>query len=373
MAVFYALVGAVIVFVVLLDTFEAVVLPRRVTRPYRPSRLFYRTAWELWLAATAPGPIDRYRQALLGAFGPLSLLTLFALWATGLVLGFGLLHHAAAPDGRGLGESLYLSSTTFTTLGYGDLTPSNTAGRMLAGIEALVGFGFLAVVIGYLPVFYQAFSQREVAISLLDARAGSPPSAGELLARLAPARGAALDRFLVEMERWAAEVLEGHLSYPVLAYYRSQHDNQSWLSALACSLDASALLLTVVDAADRHQARLTFAMGRHVLVDVALVLRRTPQPPPEDRLPPELLTAMLAKLRAAEVAVRDDEPARAKLTELRGLYEPFAQALASYLRLDLPPVWRDSERPDNWQTSAGMRRAGGLATLAAGPVDEHFD
>src|SRR5262249_13723992 len=160
--------------------------------------------------------------------------------------------------------------------------------------------------IGYLPVLYQSFSRRETLISLLDARAGSPPSAGRLLLRLPPlkADGAPLEKFLDQAEVWAAEVLESHLSYPVLGYYRSQHDNQSWLATLVCTLDVSSLLLTVVEGVDRRQARLTFAMARHTLVDLSLVLRRRPQPPEEDRLPPGRLTALCQSLREAGVAVR---------------------------------------------------------------------
>ena len=372
MAVLDALVGAALVLLVLDDTFEAVVLPRRVTRPYRFARVYYRTAWRAWSALACRLSAARSRQSLLGVFGPLSLLALFTLWAVGLVVGFGLLHYAFAPDGRTLGENIYLSGTTFTTLGYGDVTPSGPAGRALAVAEALIGFGFLAIVIGYLPVFYQAFSRREVTISLLDARAGSPPSAGEMLLRLPPDKGTALSQFLEEAERWAAEVLEGQLSYPVLSYYRSQHDNQSWLATLACSLDVSALLLTVVRGADTQQPRLTFAMARHALVDLALVLRQPPAAV-EDRLPAERLEKLLLALRAAGVVVRDDEAARAKLAELRGLYEPFAAALSAYLHLPLPPVWREGGGPDNWQTSAWMRRAAGLTNLAPDPRDDHFD
>ncbi|HEX4592043.1 MAG TPA: potassium channel family protein [Gemmataceae bacterium] len=368
-----SVVGLCLIGSVLLDAFEAVVLPRRVTRRYRFTRAYYRTSWRAWRWLADHIPAGGQRQSILSIYGPLSLLGLFWFWAVGLLIGFGLLQFAVAPDGRGLGETLYLSGTTFTTLGYGDVTPAGAAGRVLAVAEALLGLGFLAVVVGYLPVFYQAFSRRELTISLLDARAGSPPSGAALLLRLPPKRGRATNRFLEETERWAAELLESHLSYPVLSFYRSQHDNQSWLAALTCSLDAAALTLTVAAGADRQQARLTFAVARHAIVDIALVLRLQPVPAAYDRLPPARLTELLAALRSAGWTVRDDEPAAAKLGELRGLYEPFAQSLADFLRLDLHPVWADPGRPDNWQTSAGMRRAAGLGHLAADPRDEHFE
>jgi hypothetical protein len=132
-------------------------------------------------------------------------------------------------------------------------------------------------------------------------------------------------------------------------------------------------LLTVVDAVDRQQARLTFAMSRHALVDLALVMRRLPEMASADRLPPARLCALREALRSAGIAVREDETACAKLTELRGLYEPFAVALGDYFRLRLPDVWpEDNDRPDNWQTSAWMRRAGPITALGVDPKDEHF-
>src|SRR6267143_206797 len=201
--------GALWVVVIIWDAFEALV--RRV----RPG-----------------GP----RETYLSFCGPLSLLVLLAVWAASLIAGFALLQTGLGAGlnvagGGSFTDHLYLSGETFFTLGLGDVTPVSRAGRVLVVIEAGIGFAFLALVIGYLPVLYQSFSRREVNITLLDARAGSPPTAEELL------RGSWSDReeltvLLREWERWSAEVLESHLSYPVLSYYRSQHDNQSWLTAL---------------------------------------------------------------------------------------------------------------------------------------------
>lgn len=368
-----AVAGVLLILFVLVEAFEALVLPRRVTRPYRFTRLYYRVGWRVWRTAARLFRTHRREQTFLSAFGPLSLLVLFALWAAGLVLGFGLLHHAA-PREAGLWESVYLSGTTFTTLGYGDVTPTVPASRALAVVEAATGFGFFAVVVGYLPVLYQAFGRRETLIALLDARAGSPPAAGRMLLRTPPgADGDTLVGFLAAAERWAAEVLEGHLSFPVLGYYRSQHDNQSWLAALTCVLDACAVLLTVVEGADRTQARLTFAMARHTVVDLGLVLRQRPAPPAEDRLTQARLGELVTALRAAGVKVRDDAAARTRLTELRGLYEPIVVGLAAHFRFVVPAVWPADEKPDNWQTSAWMRRAEPLTALGADPADDHFE
>src|SRR5208337_2218777 len=148
--------------------------------------------------------------------------------------------------------------------------------------------GLLAVVMGYFPVLYSAFSRREVSISLLDARAGSPPTAAELMRRHAYEGGdQALSLLLLEWERWSAELLESHISYPLLCYFRSQHNNQSWISALTAILDTSALMIAGVQGHEARQAQLTFAMARHALVDLAQIFSLDPTNKAPDRLTPE--------------------------------------------------------------------------------------
>jgi hypothetical protein len=368
---------------VLFEAFEVVVLPRRVTRPYRFTRLYYRSFWKLWraVALSAMGR-RRVREAFLSWFGPLSLLGLFVCWFLGLVLGFGLLMWSldlpvqvtveGKPD---LPTYWYLSGVTFFTLGFGDVTPREPIGRMLLVIEAGLGFGFLALAVSYLPVLYQAFSRREVTISMLDARAGSPPSAAQMLIRAAEGGGCdALDPFLREWERWAAEVLESHLSYPVLSYYRSQHDNQSWLAALTAVLDTCALLLTGLKEQKPFQAQLTFAMARHAVVDLALVFQVPPLAPVPDRLPADKLQSLREKLRKVGLDLRAEPAVDAKLAELRGMYEPFVNAMAWHFVMDLPAIDPDVVAVDNWQTSAWTRRTPGIGKLPIqDPSDQHFD
>jgi hypothetical protein len=382
MQVVAAVAGLALIVLIFTDCFQAMILPRRVAWRWRPTRLYYRAAWVLWKAVARLLPAGKRRDSFLSVFGPLSLPVLFILWAVGLIVGFALLHVGLASPLNPSGEPgdfpslFYLSGETFFTLGYGDVTvtAASSAGRVLSVTEAGLGFGFMAVIIGYLPVLYQAFSRREVAIGLLDARAGSPPSAGELLRRLgrAGADTAAAAPLLSEWERWSVELLESHLSFPVLSYYRSQHDNQSWLAALTVMLDASALLLTgAAESGLRYQAQLTFAAARHAAVDLALTFRTPPRQQPE-RLPGETLQQLRAALRAAGLPLREGAAVDAKLAELRGLYEPFVAALADYLRFALPPVWPDKPPVDNWQTSAWMRRAAGFGELPAAG-DDHAD
>jgi hypothetical protein len=367
-------------FLVLRDCFEAIFLPRRVNRPYRPTRLYYLLMWPIWTALARRIASGRRRETFLSFFGPLSTLGLFAAWVVGLVIAFGLLHWSLGSTLHGADGAatpwtyIYMSGVTFFTLGIGDVTATDGLGRFLTVVEAGLGFGFLAAVIGYLPVLYQAFSRREVTISMLDARAGSPPSAAQLLLRLAWAHDiVGVNPFLREWERWSAEVLESHLSFPMLSFYRSQHDNQSWVVALTTVLDTSALVIAGVQGADTYQAQLTFAMARHAAVDLALVFRTPPIPPDPDRLPAARLHQLAELLRESGVTLHDGPLFAERLHELRDMYEPFVNALARRFLFTLPPVFPEKPTTDNWQTSAWTRRTPGIQGLPGAAAEEHFD
>jgi hypothetical protein len=381
MGIVLALASALLIGVVLLDSFEVMVLPRRVTRNLRLTRFYYRGAWLLWRSVGQHLPPGRRREYFLSMFGPLSLLGLFATWELGLIFGFALVQWSLgtalqAPEKEvGFGSYLYFSGATFFTVGYGDVAPVTPFGRALSVAEGGLGFGFMAVIIGYLPVLYQAFSRREVTISLLDARAGSPPSAAQVLLRLAQACSFdAVDPFLAEWERWAAELLESHLSFPVLSFYRSQHDNQSWLAAVTSILDTCALLIATVDNTCPYQAQLTFAMARHAIVDLALVFRTPPLTPVPDRLSDSHLSQLRKVLREAGLVLHEGPAVDARLAELRAMYEPYVNALAQFLLFMLPPILSDKAPVDNWQTSAWMQRTPGIGKLPhLDALERHFD
>jgi len=366
-----AIAGAVVILAVLWDAFEALVLPRRVTRRLRPTRLFYGAMWRLWTLGAHVIRAGGRRETYLSYFAPLSLLLLLNVWAFSLVGGFALLQWSLGLALKTLDhppsvwDALYMSGSTFFTLGLGDIVPTTGMARALTVVEAGVGFMFLAVMVGYLPVLNQAFSRREVSIVLLDARAGSPPTAGELLRRHAD-DPAGLVTLLHEWERWSADFLESHLSYPVLTYFRSQHDNQSWLAALTTILDASALTSVTMQGEAERQARLTFAMARHAVVDLAQVFRRPPRLDAPDRLPP-VAVRVLEQIGVTNGALAGS--AVRELALLRAMYEPYVVTLSEHLLMPLP-AWAGDTVRDNWRTSAWERGAQGSAT---GPRDVHDD
>lgn len=356
-----AVAGLTIIAIILWDAFETVILPRRVTRRIRLTNLFYSSIWVPWSAFILAIKKPKRREKSLSLFGPMSLLLLLVFWAVGLICGYALILWAVDPaisDNAGLGMHLYLSAATFFTLGYGDVVPTNAGGRLLSVIEAGNGFGLLAIVISYLPILYQAFSRREASISLLDARAGSPSSAVELLRRNCPEDSFEhLNRLLSEWERWSAELLESHLSYPVLCYFRSQHDNQSWLGALTTVLDTCSLVMVGVDGAPAWQARMTFAIARHAVVDIAQVFRTKPtrKQKHESRLSSAELERMRGLLEANGIRLNLDGETERRLEELRAMYEPYVHALSEWLLMPLPPWILPPDAIDNWKTSAWGR------------------
>jgi ion channel len=375
-----AIAGLLIILLVLLDAFETIVLPRKVQRAFRLTSWFYRNTWIPWAKVAQLIRRKSWRENFLGYFGPLSLIFLLVLWAISLIFGFALLQYGLGQHVRLTGENisfgilLYHSGETFFTLGYGDITPVSAFARTFSVVESGMGFAFLGVVVGYLPVIYSSFSSRELEISLLDSRAGSPPSANELLVRLGCCPDqTVLDNIFRDWERWSADLLSSHISYPVLCFFRSQHGNQSWLSALTTMLDVTSLILAGIDGIRPEQAKLTFAMARHAVVDLTQVVNARYDPSRDERLTEEQLQQLRSNLKAGGMRIRSDEYADTKLRKLRSMYEPYCEALAERLLLSVPPWIHAEAHKDNWQSGPWDRviQAKGLSE-GVHVSDDHF-
>jgi hypothetical protein len=379
MHILATLVGIAIVLTVLLDAFETVILPRRIRRALRLSTWFYRSTWVPWIKIARRIRSANQQENFLGYFGPLSLIMLLALWAAGLIFGFTLMQFGAGDHVQLRGQSvsfyglLYHSGETFFTLGYGDIVPISTIARFLSVLEAGMGFGFLGAVIGYLPTIYSAFSKREIEISLLDVRAGSPPTSAELLGRFGSSlRQDILDQIFRDWERWAAEVLESHISYPALSFFRSQHSNQTWLGALTTILDATSLIIAGVDGIKSDQAKSTFAMARHAVVDLSQIVNARYDPHMADRLPADDLTKLRRALSDRGLKFPDGVESEQKLVYLRSLYEPYAIAMARNLFITLPPWIHSEKRKDNWQAGPWDRAIQARSLAGLGGRHEHL-
>ena len=357
-----------------MDAFETIILPRRPKGRFRLTRLYFIMTWRPWAIIGQKFVSDKSREQYFSIFGPLSLLCLFLVWATLLVGGFAFILFglgtpyadssltAGARPVASLRTDLYVSGTTLTTLGPGDVVPRRQAARLLMVAESGTGLGFVALVISYVPVLYGAFSRREVSVALLDARAGSPPTAAELLTRHSFDGGeVALISLLAEWERWSAEILESHISYPILCFYRSQHDNQSWLAALTTILDTCALLITTIEGPASRQAQLTFAIARHAVIDLCHVFNRDEaasaiaNDPTKDRLPPGSFGRLCAAMSSAGLHLCSGQRSAERLLAIRRLYEPQVTALSDNLCLGLPHWIADPKANDQWRKVADLR------------------
>ena len=358
MTIIVGILALLLILAVLWDAFETIILPRRVRRRVRITSLIYRLTWGPWGLVGRKLRNSR-REAFLSFYGPLSLIMLLGVWAIILILSFAMLQWAqgsplSTPGNQPatFGTDVYMSGTTLFTLGLGDVVPKTALARAITVVEGGTGFAFLALVIGYLPILYQAFSRREARISLLDARAGSPPTAFELLRRNSEGGSTeALIQLLYDWEQWCAELLESHLSYPTLGFFRSQHENQSWVSALTAILDLCSLILVGVDDIPKLPARLTYAIARHAAVDLSQVFRAPPMLKPFDRLPPDNLRELRELLATAGLAMREGPEADQHLVQLRAKYEPYVCALAEATLSPLPPWIPFAGARDDWQTS----------------------
>jgi len=359
---------------VALDAFQTIILPRRPTGRFQLTRIFLIASWAPWVVMAERARNKKMREQIYSVYGPLSLLLLLLLWALLLITGFALFYfsmhspfgdammHPTASIWAQFGTDFYVSGTTLFTLGLGDVVPHSRLARAFIICESGVGLGFVALVIGYLPVLYQAFSRREVSVALLDSRAGSPPNAAELLRRHAFEGGQeALTTLLEEWERWAAELLESHISYPILCFYRSQHDSQSWLSALVSILDTCALRISVIEGTPSRQAQLTFVMARHALVDIGQVFgvqerKAWKQHEEVDRLPSNDFYHLCEALGENNLHLCGDPAAAKRLNTIRALYEPHALALSDYLRMPLPVWVAPPKVNDQWSLLTKLRR-----------------
>ncbi len=351
-----AIISIAVLLLILHDAFEVMLLPRRIKSRRRLVRFFFRFTWLFWSAIARRIQSRDRRHNFLSLYGPLSLVGLLVIWAAGLILSFGTLfwslgltqseHHLSWFD------QLYFSGVTFFTLGYGDIVPHTAFTKLLAAAQAGIGLGFIATVIGYLPVLYQLFSRREAQVILLDAAAGSPPCATTLLSRHAEAHSMdSLEDLLREWQQWSAELLESQLSYPMLAYYRSQHDNQSWLAALTAIMDTCALLMVGFKGVRTFQGRLTFSTARQAVIEMGRVFQVGARPPSGDRLSSQDFRRLSTSLTEAGLLFVDESEAEQTLAAFRNTYEPFLSGLAHYLVLSLPNWLSSDNQLDNWQNS----------------------
>ncbi|MDP9245455.1 MAG: potassium channel family protein [Chloroflexota bacterium] len=340
-----ALTGVALVIWVLNDVFTTVILPRPAPARFRPAGLLTRWSWKLWRTYADASPTPDHREQRLGIFAPAVVMMLLGLWIVLLICGFALIMHSVAdeisPPLPDLGTALYLAAVSLLTIGYGDFVPSQPLSRVVSVAAGGVGLGIVALTITYLFSLYANFQRRELQVVTLDARAGAPPSGTELLVTCAAFDDDTeeLGQIFEAWERWSAEVLESHLAYPILMFFRSTHDHESWVSAIGAVLDAATLMLTTVEGGPRGQATATRGIGAHLVEDIGRFFRFIVRDRPLDGAMIERVEFDDARLRlqkAGYVLMPDADRSWTEFARLRSEYAGPLNQLAQYL--DVPPA-----------------------------------
>ncbi len=315
------------------DVFQSVVVPRPTPGRFRLSRWLVRPTWRAWRWYGLRVPDADRRERMLGTYAPLAVIMLLICWMAGLIVAYGLMLYALRsgihPTPQNLGEAFYFAGVSVLTLGFGDFVATGGLARFIVLTEAISGLGLIALAISFLFSLYASLQRREMKVVTLDARAGAPPSAVSLLETYAKLKLVPdLPRFFAEWEAWAAQVLDQHLAYPVLAYFRSSHDNESWVSALGAVLDTATLVLTTVEGDYHGEALMMYSMGRHLVEDLSRFFGL--RDGSEVGVEPDEFDQARERLAAAGFQLRPREPAWRKFVELRSAYADPLNTMAKY-------------------------------------------
>jgi hypothetical protein len=332
--------GLVIILAIFYDLFQTVVLPRPAVRKVQLARYLIRPSWFVWRGIGRRVPrIDR-SEAFLAAFGPLSLLGLFVVWGVALVIGYALLYDGLGAEFRpalnDFPTAIYVSATTLVPLSYGDFVPEQGLARFVIIAESGTGVAIAALAITLLFSLYESFRAREESVVALDALAGAPPSGVHILeASAVHEMRPELKEMFDDWRKWSAMVLESHLAYPLLAYFRSSHDNEAWVNSFAAVMDAAALMISTVDDDSEGPARLMFTVGNHLVEDLSWVFRLKATWSPI--IEPAEYQEALDRLKKAGYRLKDGD-GWARFSELRSKYASTLNQIAHRLAIT-PAEW----------------------------------
>jgi Ion channel len=337
--IIYFVCGAILILTVVNDVFQSVIVPRAVGKRFRISFLVYRGSWMLWprLASLFSGAKEEAREDFLALYAPFTLVVLLIVWTACAMLGYALLCWAFplgfTPPLHSFGNALYFAGTALTTLGFGDVVGNTVAPRLISIFAAITGLALLSITTAYFFALFGSFQSREQFVVTVGARAGSPPSGVNLLTIAAYSETEGdLNGLMIDAQRWAASVMESHLAYPTLAYFRSSHEHESWIGTLGTLLDASVLLMTTVDI-KCGQARIFFNIGRHAARDLSRYFNLSR---PEPRVERSEFEHACDRLQAAGFTVQPRDDAWERFKSLRSSYAGNIDALAHYF--EIPPL-----------------------------------
>src|SRR5437660_2121047 len=267
------LLGGIIVVSTFVDIFQSAVVPRPTRGLLRLAPFLLDGMWPPWKWIALRFPSAKHRAACLGIYAPLTVVILLLVWGMALIFGYGLLFLALEselhPQLHDLRTALYFAGTSLLTLGFGDIVATGGITRALALCAGASGLAIASGVISMFFSLYSSLGHREVLVTMLHNRAGSPPSGVTLLETYSRMKMLEdLPGFLSAWEEWSAEVLISSLSYPVLPYFRSVRPSESWVSALGALLDAATLIISCIEDGPAGPAHLLYQSGCQLMHDL---------------------------------------------------------------------------------------------------------
>jgi hypothetical protein len=274
-----AIGGALLVGITLMSAVRTFVLPRgeaaNLTRVvFVTSRFFFNARIKLSQDFSDKDRVFAY-------FAPVTLLILPVVWLILVGTGYTLVFWGTGV--HPLRAAAKLSGSSLFTLGVSD---THGAGRsLIAFSEAGLGIGLLALLISYLPSMYSAFQRREAAVALLEVRAGSPPSALNMLERYHVIHGLdRLDALWPAWEEWFADIEESHTSLGAMAFFRSPQPQRSWITAAGAVLDTASFVASSLDRERTPEAEICVRAGYLALRHIAdfFNMPYDPDPAPDD-------------------------------------------------------------------------------------------
>ena len=371
MGFLWVVVGVAIVAVAILDVFQSVIVPRPTGRLFRPSVFLSRTLWQLWRGVAARIHDAEFRESYLGAFAPFVLVTFLVFWIASLVVGYGAMFYGLRDEIRptpNVFEALYFAGTSLVTIGIGDFAPTGALARALTLAAGASGLGAFAIITAFLFPIFGSYQRREAFVVMFTNRAGAPPSGLDLIET--HARDHMLDDLhatLRSSELWLAEVLETHLAYPILAYFRSTHDDISWIAVVGTILDASTLAMTTLDIPNAGEANVVNRLGRHFVNDVTRYFRF---PAAEHaRIERREFDLAYDRLHAANVPLRERERAWVAFADLRATYASKLDDMATFWSIPRAKWFEDRPSTSRHDVpDASARRTADDARAAKDPA-----
>jgi hypothetical protein len=332
--------GVVVILLTLNDIFQSVIVPRATARRFRISFYAWRSMWHIWpkLAWRLFSKDGDKREEFLAIFAPFMLTLLILFWVALLIVGFGStfwgMRAGIAPGHASFGQMLYFAGTSLLTVGFGDVVGRSAGPRFVSVLAALAGLLLLSILTAYLFAVFGSFQQRETFVVTLAARAGTPPSGVNLLAIAGYSHTAEdLPLLMIDAQRWAAAVMESHLAYPVLAFFRSSHDDQSWVGTLGTLLDAATLLMTTIDGVREGQARIFYNVGRHATRDLSRYFGFDVTQQETVGIERAEFEQACDRLATAGYRLRERDEAWKRFAGLRSSYAPHLAVLAGFFQI----------------------------------------